>query len=394
MTETATADHTTSDMLTPDTNRSGEIATIAAADVPAVPADYDEFELAVRRQLGLEDASEGELRLFHHVCQRTGLDPFLKHIYMIGRNTEVASYEPANPAEPDGPKRKVVRWVTKYTIQVSIDGFRKRAREIASSLGVSYSQADPLWCGDDGEWREVWVDKNPPTAAKVTVFRDGQPYSFVAHYDEFVQESGKGADRGPNSMWSKMPRNQLRKCAEANAIKAAFPDQLGGLVLDLAAQPDIIDAQPTRVHSERARGVNALRERAAQAGRGGGNDQSHGAEPSSSAQSQDDSGDQAAATRRKWVDRLFDLLQAGDVDDVDDQIVVVTELADRRGNPPERPDTVSDAELRTVVEKLHAMSQKGDLGGQLNDLLNAAAAREADEQEAAAAENATADKPQ
>ncbi|MHA0288303.1 phage recombination protein Bet [Mycobacterium sp. C3-094] len=264
MTETMTAEQTT------DTDWSHATDPQPAQNLPAAvdPAQQvREFSLAVRRMLGLEDASDGEIELFFHVCQKSGLDPFNKEVYMIGRNTEVAHWEPVNPAEPDGQKRKVMRWVTKYTIQTSINGFRKKAREIADQKGVEYRQDDPLWCGEDGVWKEVWTEAKSPVAAKFVVYRDRHRYPFIAHFSEFVQTNRDG---GPNSMWKKMPCNQIRKCAEAGAIQAAFPDELGGLLLDDAVQnePVVIDedgnAQPEQKTRQGGRGVGGLRDRAKQ----------------------------------------------------------------------------------------------------------------------------------
>lgn len=227
----------------------------ALADEPVgllITADqerFNEMQVAALRQLGVEDAPQGDLDLFFHVCKRTNLDPFRKQIFMIGRNTKVTNYVPN--ADGDG-QRKVERYVTKYTIQTGIKGYRKHAREIANLMGVELSFDGPYWCGEDGAWREVWPETKAPTAAKFVVFRDGVPYSAVVHYSEYVQTidlyEGSGNNRRktgtqPNSMWDKMPRNQLAKCAEAAAYERAFPDDFDGLVLDVAAQPTIIDGE-------------------------------------------------------------------------------------------------------------------------------------------------------
>lgn len=323
-------------------------------------AGFNEFQLAVRRMLGLEDASEGEMRLFWHLCQKSGLDPFNREIYMIGRNTEVARYVKVDPNDPNSAQRKEVRQETKYTVQVAINGFRKRAREIADSKGIKLGMGEPLWCGDDGVWREIWPDKTPPTAAKFTVFRDGEPFPFIAHYSEYVQYSGAGE---PTSMWKKMPRNQTRKCAEANAIQMAFPDELGGLVLEDAAQPDIIDSdgnqvtpEPARRPGKRGRGTSGLREAAVaeQAS------QQPGPEPGDS-------------TRRKWLNRMFQLLNEAQCSDRGEQLIVIIAAAHAAGIPDlqlEHRDALTDEHLRAVVTQLNKWEKAGELGNQIREAIN------------------------
>lgn len=380
-------------------------------EVNTVLQDQRQFSLAVRRMLGLEDASDAEIELFFHVCAKSGLDPFNKEVYMIGRNTEVANWEPVNPDEPDGQKRKVVRWVTKYTIQTSINGFRKRAREIADGKGIKYTQDAPLWCGEDGVWREVWTDKHAPVAAKFVVYRDGEAYPFVAHYDEYVQMSGQPA--GPNSMWKKMPRNQLRKCAEAGAIQAAFPDELGGLLLEDAVQePTIIDldddGQPVEQQAQPKRrggkGVGGLRDRAAaetappdtspqvvegeveDPGQGGGDDQSQGAEPPSGATIPNDSGDQdppaekrtQSAMRKAVEKRMFGLI--GQIEPElsrDGRIDVYRSIIGRA--EVESTNDLSDVEVTQVGDQLYKWRESGALNNKINDILMAADAAAADE---------------
>lgn len=243
-----------------------ELAAKSLATIRPEQQRWDENQVAILRQLGLEDATQPDLDLFFHYCRTTGLDPFRKQIYMIGRNTKVTEW-----VGEDGNRRKVEKYVTKYTIQLGIDGFRRNAREAAKRIGDAITIDGPYWCGDDGKWVEVWPSKTPPVAAKFTVFRDGVPHSGIAHYDEFVQtnpvwENRQIVGQKPNSMWEKMPRNQTAKCAEAQAYRKAYPDDFTGLILEDAAQPTVID-QDGNVESERreparAGGVDKLRERA------------------------------------------------------------------------------------------------------------------------------------
>jgi phage recombination protein Bet len=71
-----------------------------------------------------------------------------------------------------------------------------------------------------------------PDWAQVTVYRmvHGQrvPFPGPRVYWRETYSSKRRDDPSPNSMWEKRPRGQLDKCAEAAALRAAFPEELGG----------------------------------------------------------------------------------------------------------------------------------------------------------------------
>lgn len=174
-------------------------------------------QVAALAHMGVDQAPEGDLQVFFHVCQRTKLDPFARQIYMIGR-----------------PERALVngewRPVTKYTIQTGIDGFRLIARRAAHDSHDSLEYEDTLWCGPDGAWRDVWLgDSADLRAAKATVVRGGRRFSHVALFAEYAQTKRDGS---LTSMWATKGANQLAKCAEAGALRKAFPQDLGGMYVD------------------------------------------------------------------------------------------------------------------------------------------------------------------
>lgn len=157
-------------------------------------------QLAALKQIGIENAPNADLAVFLNFAQKTGLDPFARQIYMIGRNNG-----------------------KKWTIQASIDGLRI----VAERSGDYAGQVGPEYCGEDGQWRDTWTSKEPPVAARIGVLRHGfkEPLFAVAYYDEYVQKF----NNAPSQMWQEKPRLMLAKCAEALALRKAFPNDLSGI---------------------------------------------------------------------------------------------------------------------------------------------------------------------
>ena len=157
---------------------------------------WTESQLSALKQLGLSNASKGDLQVFFHQAQKTGLDPFARQIYMIERGG-------------------------RFGIQSSIDGLRI----VAQRSGEYAGQVGPHWCGTDGVWKDVWLEATPPVAAKVGVMRVGfmEPLYAVAKWDSYAQNS---------PTWKKMPDLMLAKCAEALALRKAFPNDLSGIYTD------------------------------------------------------------------------------------------------------------------------------------------------------------------
>ena len=173
-----------------------ELATTENKPTMALTFTDDQISL-IKSQIAPK-ATNDELKLFLYQAQRTGLDPMKRQIYCIHIGG-------------------------KMTIQTSIDGFRV----IAERSGTYAGQSEPIFEESNGKI----------VKCKISVFRfspNGQRYEAavgVAYWAEYAQQ---------NTMWSKMPHTMIAKCAEALALRKAYPQDLSGLY----TQDEMAQAQP------------------------------------------------------------------------------------------------------------------------------------------------------
>ena len=160
-------------------------------------------------------ATDDELKLFLHVADKSGLDPLSRQIYFIKRSG-------------------------KMTIQTGIDGFRA----VADRTGQYVGSSDPVF-EENGEI---------PSKATVTVNKvvGGIVGNFTAtaRWEEYYPGKSQGF------MWNKMPHTMLGKCAEALALRKAFPAQLSGLYTDHEMDQANNDNEPNETPPKKTKEIN------------------------------------------------------------------------------------------------------------------------------------------
>ena len=168
-----------------------QVAVINNEKSALVPMEFTSDQVDLIKTTVAKGTSNNQLALFLYTCKKTGLDPLVKQIHCVVRNTK------------NGPV---------MSIQTAIDGYRL----IADRSGKYAGNDDPIY--DD--------EKNPKKAT-VTVYKlvNGIRCAFTAtaRWDQYYPGDAQGF------MWKKMPHLMLGKCGEALALRKAFPAELSGL---------------------------------------------------------------------------------------------------------------------------------------------------------------------
>jgi phage recombination protein Bet len=202
------------------------MTAIALSEGGSRALTLSEDELIPVLQASLYPGAKPEsIKLVLGYCRAAGLDPMQKPVHLVPMNVK----KPGSRDEYEW-RDVVMPGIGLYRVQAARTGELAGIDEpvfgeMLKQFGVEY----PDWC-------------------KVTVYRmiGGQRVAFTAC--EFWVENyatQKRDSEAPNAMWKRRPRGQLAKCAEAQALRKAFPE--------LGAQPtadetivepsDVIDIQ-------------------------------------------------------------------------------------------------------------------------------------------------------
>ena len=236
---------------------SSQLAVVPGAAVVVSAEWLNQLDLVKRTVApGLTDE---EFALFCHIARVRHLDPLQRQIHAVKRKTWNAQANGGKGAYED-----------KMTIQTAIDGYRS----IANRTGL-YMPSDKgallEGSGDVSMRITMWVKKYHPISAS------WHEFSATAYYREFVQtRKDENKKVIPNSMWEKMPVNQLTKCAEALALRKGWPEELGGIYVDEEMQhadsPTVLPPTQTQSQQDRTKKEMGTMKTSAEPNRGHGNE--------------------------------------------------------------------------------------------------------------------------
>lgn len=179
-----------------------EIATRQAGGALALP---DEELLKVLQSSLYPGAALASIRMVLGYCKAAGLDPMQKPVHIV----------PMWDGKASQMRDVVMPGVGMYRTQAARTGCAGISEpefgpDVTSTIGgqeITY----PQWC-------------------RVTVKRrqaNGEVDEFTARefwMENYAVKGGKEKSIAPNAMWTKRPYGQLAKCAEAQALRKAFPE--------------------------------------------------------------------------------------------------------------------------------------------------------------------------
>ena len=176
------------------------VVTVVASEenhkgLPALIFTREQLDL-IKRTIA-KGSTDDELALFLYTAKRTGLDPLTRQIHAVKRF--------------DSSQNREV-----MAVQIAIDGYRL----VADRTGKYAPGREPSF----------EADKNGnivSATAYIKKFAGGE-WHEVAATAFFSEYSAKKKDGGLTKMWAERPRTMLAKCAEALAIRKAFPAELSG----------------------------------------------------------------------------------------------------------------------------------------------------------------------
>jgi phage recombination protein Bet len=185
---------------------------IKKENLPAMAMDETELMNVLRNSLypGAQDES---IKLVISYCKASGLDPMQKPVHIV------PMYTSTGKKDAKGYDIKAMRDV----VMPGIGLYRTQAARSGQYAGVS----EPEF-GDDVTEGLGDAKVTYPKWCKVIVMRQMENGTIVEFSAKEIWKENyatKGKDSAtPNSMWLKRPYGQIAKCAEAQALRKAFPE--------------------------------------------------------------------------------------------------------------------------------------------------------------------------
>ncbi len=214
--------------IAPMKQRGGELVTAEQAEA---------IRTALKTSL-YPGATDESVDMVLAYCRAGGLDPMTKPVHIV----------PMWVPEKKQGTRVISPAGMRDVIMPGIELYRTKAHRTGE-----YAGQDEATFGPTIEENLGGLNVRYPEWCSVAVYRlvNGNPvrYSAKAYWLESYATQKRDSD-APNAMWKKRPFGQLEKCAEALALRKAFPEAVGAQPTAEEMEGRVIDGEATPVRQE------------------------------------------------------------------------------------------------------------------------------------------------
>jgi phage recombination protein Bet len=213
-------------------HRPTSTAIVKAAPAPIThwkERRFTQEQIDLLKRTVARNTDNDQFTLFMQVCQKHGLDPFVKEVYCVLFHTD------KHHKDDKGI------WVGGYDMVIitGIGGYRKMAardhKDYAGSSDATFTWYEPKQFTPAKPPREI------PRSATVRIHRRGSEDTIsTVYWDEFAPAD---LSHSRSDFWRRMPCNQLEKCAEAKGLRKAFPG-MGDVFVEEEMQQKLQDLTP------------------------------------------------------------------------------------------------------------------------------------------------------
>lgn len=181
---------------------------IQTEGMPRSLALSDDELIPVLRSSLYPGAKDESIKLAIGYCRAAGLDPIQKPVHLVPMRVKKV-----------GGGRDDYEW--RDVVMPGIGLYRIQASRTSELAGIDEPEFGPdMPMPGRG-------DLTVPAWCKVTVYRmiggTRVPFTACEYWTENYATAGRDSD-APNAMWLRRPRGQIAKCAEAQALRKAFPE--------------------------------------------------------------------------------------------------------------------------------------------------------------------------
>lgn len=208
---------------TPTAER-GEVVAFSPPRLPYHPAVQERFGIDKSGWKALVEAVFPSAKTIDAVvmalsyCKARNLDPFKKPVHIV----------PMWDSKSGGYIETV--WPGIAELRTTAFRTKQYAGCDEAVFGDMVKQTFTGRVKSKGNWEEKTVEVEFPSWCRITVYRDlnGKTCKFVGPKVKWIESyATQGNSDVPNEMWQSRPDGQLEKCAEAAALRKAFPEELG-----------------------------------------------------------------------------------------------------------------------------------------------------------------------